>query len=721
MIGQKLQEGRFEVLRRLADGWMGEEYVVYDANRGSELALRVLDQLDEETFTALKQKHSTLVNFGHPYLFYLFELFEEGGHWFLVTDLEEEFVEFWPLDNEKERPCLYRIQNIFGQITDALNFLHNNGTFHGRLDFSNVKILPEDEVRVADFGLVQREERRSELDGGILEDWRALGGLLYLSLTGEKASVGDGDSFSVSDVFQKVTNGRNVDENLATKLVELCVCLIQINSTVAMDGYTIAQNLKPLLDTSDPVEEGLKTEMNGCPHGSVRTELVEKLVQHYTFNRRFDDAFNLACEELGALGVKVPQKFNCFRFLWLAFLNQISLKRGQMGEALNMPSLKNEKSGSVLRIMRCMLKPAFCIQHKLGWLLLLEAVWLGLRNGRTSDSRVLFAMYGMVFRGGIKEDWAFGEEMQRVITQLDTNDSDSRCIAEVQYLAGMHGTCWIHPAEEGEVFLRKAYKSGRINGDLHTARLAAVGIVMSQWMRGVRLPELWELTESFLPFVKESELEELPAVLGLVRQVILCYQRKTPHVDFLDSDDFDEGQYLGDMVGFQYRHLAQFSYVFLANFCAAHGRLVASKIHAHLSKENIQMESSPGMLLYAEHFYQEVLSNGCDQKFGKVETFLTKALNKFQNWASLCPENFKAKQEMIFAEDYLKMGRHSDAESNYLRAAEIAQKYDNYLVRAWAFERISTLPNGEKYLDARTQAWSDYGAISLASRKGKTF
>ena len=717
MIGQKLQEGRYEVLRRLADGWMGGEYVVYDQNRDVNLALRVLDKLDGETLAFLQQEHPTLVNLGHECLFYIFELFEEQGRWFLITDLVEESLDFWDVKAGGVLPGLERVQNVCWQIANALKYLHDNETFHGRLECSNVMVLPGDEVRVSDFGLVRKGKMECDLAERILEDWRALGGLFYLALTGRSVSEADVDLFSVPLILEQIKEGREVDENMAVNLAEICLSLLKIDSNAAADGASMVLRLKPLVDTTDSVEELLLSDLKDTVGDFERSKVVEKLVKHYTFKRRFVDAFDLASKEIETLGVLIPKKLNTLRFGWVSFLNRRILKRGKIENALRLSDLEDEKLVAALRIMHSAIISAFRIQHKQGWLLLMEAVLLCLRNGKSPEGVALIAMYGMIYRGGVKEQYVFGEEMGREVIRMTRNDSNFRVVSELEYLIGMHGKGWLHPAKEGEVWLLKAYESGRSSGNLHTARLAAVGLVMSQWMRGVRLQELWDLTEKFLPFIEESELVELPAVLRMVRQVILCFQGETPQVDCLDSEDFDEGQFLGDMVGFQYRHLAQFSYVFLANFCAAHGRLVASKIHAHLSGENIQEESSAGMLLYAEHFFQEVISNGCDQEFGTVEQFLTKALNKFQTWTSLCPENFKAKQEMIFAEDYLNMGRHSDAQSSYLQAAESAQKYDNYLVRAWAFERITSLPDGERYLDDRLQAWEDYGAITLTNRK----
>jgi len=551
----------------------------------------------------------------------------------------------------------------------------------------------------------------------VLKDWRDLGVLLYRVLTGRGASEKEGDSFLKVSILKQLAIGREVDESLAKELVDVCLELVQIQPGDAIDGASFLERLKPFVDTSDPVEEALLDQLTGKTGVLERAQVVESLVKHYTLKCRFDEAFELACLEVEALGVDIPRKFNGWRFRWVTLLNKMRLKRGHVEEVLRFSCMENEKLTAALRIIHSVLQAAFRIQHKLGWLLLLEAVLLCLRSGTSPDRLALFAIYGLIYRGGIKEEYGFGEEMRRVVSGLAKSNSDSRCLAEVDYLVGMHGTCWHYPAEEGEDCLQKAYETGRRSGDLHTARLAAIGLVMSQWMRGVRLQELWDLTERFHPFIEESELEELPAVLRMIRQVIRCYRGETPQVDYLDSDDFDEGQYLGDMVGFQYRHIAQFSYVFLANFCAAHGRLVASRIHAHLSRENIQEESSPGMLLYAEHFFQEVLSNGCDQEFGKVENFLPSALNQFQTWTSLCPGNFKAKQEMIFAEDYLKSGRPSDAQLCYLQAAETAVKYENSLVRAWAFERLVRLPDGEKFVKARMQAWRDYGALTLVNPK----
>ncbi len=148
--------GRYEVVAPLGAGGMGEVYRALDRELEREVALKVLPEevsRDAERLSRFEREAKALAALNHPNVATLHGLEREAGNPFLVMELVEgetlaERIARGPLSLEEAT-------DVFSQIAEGLAAAHYRGLVHRDLKPANVKITPEGQVRVLDFGLAK--------------------------------------------------------------------------------------------------------------------------------------------------------------------------------------------------------------------------------------------------------------------------------------------------------------------------------------------------------------------------------------------------------------------------------------------------------------------------------------------------------------------------------------------------------------------------------------
>ncbi len=148
--------GAYEILAAIGAGGMGEVYRARDTKLGREVAIKVLP----EEFTQHPQKLARferearlLAALNHPGIATLHGFEEADGKPFLVMEL----IEGETLAERIARGALPVTEalTISQQISEALDAAHEKGVIHRDLKPANIKVNPEGQVKVLDFGLAK--------------------------------------------------------------------------------------------------------------------------------------------------------------------------------------------------------------------------------------------------------------------------------------------------------------------------------------------------------------------------------------------------------------------------------------------------------------------------------------------------------------------------------------------------------------------------------------
>jgi serine/threonine-protein kinase len=210
----RVLDGRYRVLRHLADGGMATVYVAMDERLDREVALKVMrpDLAKNESFVKRFHREArSAAQLSHPNVVGVYDQGEDDGHVFLAMEMVNGLTLRQVM--ESEGPLTPRAAlDIIDPVLQALGAAHSAGLIHRDVKPENVILRDDGTVKVADFGLARAIATNTSTDQtGVLlgtvaylspeqvergtadarSDVYAAGLLLFEMLTGTKAFIGD--------------------------------------------------------------------------------------------------------------------------------------------------------------------------------------------------------------------------------------------------------------------------------------------------------------------------------------------------------------------------------------------------------------------------------------------------------------------------------------------------------------------------------------------------
>lgn len=231
--------GHYEILELIGKGGMGEVYRAQDATLGRDVAIKVLPEElagDKERLDRFKREARLLAKLNHTNIATLHGLEEHDGRWFLVMEL----VEGETLAERMSRGAIPMDEAIplFIQIAEGLEAAHGKGIIHRDLKPANIKIGPNGEIKILDFGLAKVAEAETESSGGgdshspTLTKGTALGAILG----------------TASYMSPEQARGKPVDKQ--TDIWAFACCLYEaLTGKRAFDGETVTDILAAVVKT----------------------------------------------------------------------------------------------------------------------------------------------------------------------------------------------------------------------------------------------------------------------------------------------------------------------------------------------------------------------------------------------------------------------------------------------------------------------------------------
>ena len=148
--------GPYEIVSPIGAGGMGEVYRARDTRLGRDVAIKVLPAaaaLDPDRLARFDREARLLASLNHPHIATLHGIEHCDGVRALVLELVEgdtlaDIVARGPVP---VREAL----RLAGQIADALDAAHAKGVIHRDLKPANIKVTPQRQIKVLDFGLAK--------------------------------------------------------------------------------------------------------------------------------------------------------------------------------------------------------------------------------------------------------------------------------------------------------------------------------------------------------------------------------------------------------------------------------------------------------------------------------------------------------------------------------------------------------------------------------------
>lgn len=162
---------RYQVISLIGKGSGGEVYKVWDRNRSTYLALKLLKPEwndNPELLTSFLEEARSLSQLQHPNIVRFYELVSEDGLTFFLMDFVDGITLRSVLRTAQNPLTLEKTLEIITPICRALHYAHQNKIFHRDIKPENILIDRNGIVYLTDFGIAFQKgnESKSLLSAG---------------------------------------------------------------------------------------------------------------------------------------------------------------------------------------------------------------------------------------------------------------------------------------------------------------------------------------------------------------------------------------------------------------------------------------------------------------------------------------------------------------------------------------------------------------------------
>ena len=199
--------GRFEVVKLLGQGSMGEVYLGRDPRLGREVALKILSAnsaFGEEALARFEREARAVALLNHPHVVTVFEFGEDQGLHYLVM----EYVQGEELEAliQAGKTPKGELLELLAQVCEGLAYAHEQGVIHRDIKPANILVTRHGKRRHAklmDFGVAQLGP------SGLTQEGTWMGTVSYMApeyLDQQKASASS-DIFAIGVILYEILSG----------------------------------------------------------------------------------------------------------------------------------------------------------------------------------------------------------------------------------------------------------------------------------------------------------------------------------------------------------------------------------------------------------------------------------------------------------------------------------------------------------------------------------
>lgn len=158
LIDKKI--GRYQIIRLLGEGGMGEVYLAEDLQLNRQVALKLLPAYlveEDESITRFQKEALAASSISHPNIAHIYEAGIEGNHRFIAM----EFVAGTTLRElvKQKKLDIITALDIIWQTANALTSAHQAGIIHRDIKPENIMVRSDGYVKVLDFGIAKLSEK----------------------------------------------------------------------------------------------------------------------------------------------------------------------------------------------------------------------------------------------------------------------------------------------------------------------------------------------------------------------------------------------------------------------------------------------------------------------------------------------------------------------------------------------------------------------------------
>ncbi len=160
-------KSRYKIIQTLGKGGMGEVYLAEDQSLANQVAVKANHNLSAHTSAQFIREARLLASLKHPNLPRVIDYFIEDDSQYLVMDYVPG-NDLRTLVEGKNAIMVPLVIKWAEQLGNAINYLHNQNPpiFHRDVKPANIKVTPNGEVVLVDFGIAKTGDPSQETQTG---------------------------------------------------------------------------------------------------------------------------------------------------------------------------------------------------------------------------------------------------------------------------------------------------------------------------------------------------------------------------------------------------------------------------------------------------------------------------------------------------------------------------------------------------------------------------
>ncbi|MBN2592842.1 MAG: protein kinase [Sedimentisphaerales bacterium] len=181
LVGQKI--GSFEIVEIIGRGGMGVVYRAHDSKLDRTVAIKTIPPElagSSTTRTRFRREARLLASLNHPNIAVIHDIIEEEKSGYLILEYVPGQTLAQRLTGEPIK--LEDALSIGRQVAEAVSAAHKKGVVHRDLKPGNIKITPDDRIKVLDFGLAKASgAEEKKIESNETQRGRIIGTPAYMS------------------------------------------------------------------------------------------------------------------------------------------------------------------------------------------------------------------------------------------------------------------------------------------------------------------------------------------------------------------------------------------------------------------------------------------------------------------------------------------------------------------------------------------------------------
>ncbi len=202
----RLDIGGYRLLERIQRDELGDRFLAIHKQLGRKVDIQVLpadlthDKIRCEIFI---KKASLVAKLDHPHLSHVYDIDQEGGRYFLVTEHVDGVRLAETSRNSLDTVDVARLAN---QALSGLQFAHDHHVIHGNLSQQDLIISPEWGVKIQNLATspLRVTSENATFESGKLDDIRSLAGIGSTVLAELKPATDSGERIELANILNSL-------------------------------------------------------------------------------------------------------------------------------------------------------------------------------------------------------------------------------------------------------------------------------------------------------------------------------------------------------------------------------------------------------------------------------------------------------------------------------------------------------------------------------------